>query len=101
MEGIAPKVTVEKRTPSVLCGEVDGQRHWMVKCEYDACTRIRSMTKDRMNEIAEELACRENHIALQRLLWNEPGLRTKHVGYGRASGAPDSWWTWKRHCSSG
>ena len=58
----------EEETKCVLCGEVDGQRHWMVECEYDACTRIRSMTKDRMNEIAEDLAGREKPYRLAKTI---------------------------------
>ena len=58
----------EEDTKCVLCGEVDGQRHWMVECEYDACTRISSMIKNMMNEIAEELTCREKPYLLAKTI---------------------------------
>ena len=55
-------------TKCVLCGEVDGQRHWMVECKYAACTHIRSLSKDRMNEIAEELGSRDKPYRLAKII---------------------------------
>jgi hypothetical protein len=45
----------EEETKCVLCGEVDGQRHWMVECGHNTCEELRGLGKAKMEEILNEI----------------------------------------------
>jgi hypothetical protein len=45
----------EEETKCVLCGEVDGQRHWMIECGHVACEELKRLGRERMKEMVYEV----------------------------------------------
>ncbi len=36
----------EEETKCALCGEVDGQRHWMIECGHIACAELKRLGRE-------------------------------------------------------